>query len=325
MHSSKVWLVVLKILLSCLVSCVHAQTNISYPEKTIRILVSFTAGGTTDILARELANQLSVRWRVPVVVENRPGAAGNLGTEVVGRAAPDGYTLLVSSSGPISINPTLFKNLAVDPQKALQPVALLGDIPNLLVVSSSLGVSNWKEFTDYTKLNADKLSYGSTGIGTSAHLIAFLFSQMASLNAVHIPYKGAEATRDLVAGRLSFMFATAPSVIPLIKAGQLRVIAVSSKKRLSALPDVPTLSELGVGIANGAWFGMFAPSNTDQAIVNKLNDAVVSILDTPALKQKLMSLGADPVSMNVTEFTKYVAAEQALWAPIVKASGAKPE
>jgi tripartite-type tricarboxylate transporter receptor subunit TctC len=306
-------------------SWASAQVSSTYPDKPIRIIVSYTAGGTTDILAREVGNQLSVRWKVPVVIENKPGAAGNLGTELVGRSAPDGYTLLASSSGPVSINPTLFKSLAVDPQKNLQPIALLGDIPNLLVVPSNSGIGNWKEFIAYAKANGDKLNYGSTGIGTAAHLIGFLFSQKANLNALHVPYKGAEATRDLVAGRLSFMFATAPSVIPLIKAGQLKAIAVSSRKRISALPDVPTLAECGVDIETGAWFGLFAPAKTDLAIVNKLNEAVVSILETPALKQKLTGLGADPIPMNVSEFAKFVNAEYVMWAPIVKASGAKPE
>jgi tripartite-type tricarboxylate transporter receptor subunit TctC len=210
-----------------------AQSAAKYPDKPIKIIVSFTAGGTTDILAREVANQMSIRWKVPVIVENKPGAAGNLGTEIVGRAAPDGYTLLANSIGPISINPTLFGNLAVNPQKALDPVALLGDVPNILVVPSSSGIKTWKEFLAYTKANSGNINYGSTGIGTTAHLISFLFANKVGIEATHIPYKGAEATRDLVAGRLQFMFATAPSVIPLIKAGQLNAIAVSSKKRIS--------------------------------------------------------------------------------------------
>lgn len=308
-----------------LISLSFAQSAASYPNKPIKIVVSFTAGGTTDILAREVGNQMSIRWKVPVVIENKPGAAGNLGTEIVGRAAPDGYTLLASSIGPISINPTLFGSLPVNPQKALQPVALLGDVPNILVVPSSSGIKNWKELTAYLKANPGSINYGSTGIGTTAHLISYFFAQKLGMDATHIPYKGAEATRDLVAGRLQYMFATAPSVIPLIKAGQLNAIAVSSKKRISAMPDLPTLTELGVDIATGAWFGFFAPAGTDPAIVKKLNETTLSILEEPAIKQKLLGLGADPVPMNVTEFTKFVHNDYALWAPIVKASGAKPE
>ncbi len=314
--------------LVCLAGCVQvalAQSATSYPNKPIKIVVSFTAGGTTDILAREVGNQMSIRWKVPVIVENKPGAAGNLGTEIVGRAAPDGYTLLASSIGPISINPTLFGSLPVNPQKALQPVALLGDVPNILAVPASSGIKTWKEFIAYLKANPGAINYGSTGIGTTAHLISYLFAQKVNVDATHIPYKGAEATRDLVAGRLQFMFATAPSVVPLIKAGQLNAIAVSSKKRISAMPDLPTLNELGVDIATGAWFGFFAPTGTDPAIIKKLNETTLSILEEPAIKQKLLGLGADPVPMNVQEFTKFVHNDYALWAPIVKASGAKPE
>ena len=299
----------LAILLGCtviFVSHAFSQGADNYPDKPIKIIVSFTAGGTTDILAREVANQMSIRWKVPVVVENKPGAAGNLGTEIVGRAPPDGYLLLANSIGPISINPTLFGNLAVNPQKALDPIAMLGDVPNILVVPASSGIKNWKEFQAFAKANSGNLNYGSTGIGTTSHLISFLLSQKTGIEATHIPYKGAEATRDLIAGRLQFMFATAPSVIPLIKAGQLNAIAVSSKKRITAMPELATLNELGVDIATGAWFGLFAPAGTNPAIVKKLNETVVSILEEPAIRAKLLGLGADPVLMNVQEFTKFV-------------------
>jgi tripartite-type tricarboxylate transporter receptor subunit TctC len=194
----------------------------------------------------------------------------------------------------------------VNPQKALDPVALLGDVPNILVVPATSGIKTWKEFQAYAKSNSGNLNYGSTGIGTTAHLISFLFCQKTGIEATHIPYKGAEATRDLIAGRLQFMFATAPSVIPLIKAGQLNAIAVSSKKRITAMPDLATLNELGVDIATGAWFGLFAPAGTNPAIVKKLNETVVSILEEPAIRAKLLSLGADPVLKNVQEITNFV-------------------
>lgn len=297
----------------------------NYPEKPIRLVVSFTAGGTTDILAREVANQLTQRWGVPVVVENRPGAAGNLGTEVVGRAAPDGYTLLANSFGPIAINPTLFKNLAVNPHTELQPVALLAEVPTVLVVPTVLGIQSFPDFLKYAKAHPDDMSYGSTGIGTAAHMTSFLFSQRTSMNALHVPYKGAEATRDLVAGRLQFMFATVPSVVPLIKAGQLKPLAMSTKMRSRSLPDVPTLRELGVDMATGSWFGVFAPKATPAAIVNKLNDAIVKILDTPQINSRLVAQGAEPVPMNVEEFSRFVRHEYESWIPVVKASGARAE
>jgi len=295
----------------------------NYPEKPIRLVVSFTAGGTTDILAREVANQLTQRWGVTVVVENKPGAAGNLGTEVVGRAAPDGYTLLANSFGPIAINPTLFKNLAVNPHTELQPVALLAEVPTVLVVPTALGIQSFADFLKYAKAHPDQMSYGSTGIGTAAHMTSFLFSQRTGMNALHVPYKGAEATRDLVAGRLQFMFATVPSVVPLIKAGQLKPLAISTKMRSRSLPDVPTLREQGVDIATGSWFGVFAPKATPAAIVNKLNDAIVKILDAPQVNSRLVAQGAEPVPMNVEEFSRFVRNEYESWIPVVKASGAR--
>jgi tripartite-type tricarboxylate transporter receptor subunit TctC len=304
-------------------SCsVHAQP---YPDKPIKLIVSFTAGGTTDILARELATPLSQRWHVPVVVENKAGAAGNLGTEWVVRAPADGHTLLATSFGPIVINPTLFKNLTVQPQTDLQPVALLAEVPNVLVVPRSLGLQNLSDFLQYAKSHPNQISYGSTGIGTAAHMAGFLFSQVTSMGATHIPYKGAEATRDLVAGRLQYMFATIPSVAQLIKVGQLQALAVSTATRSRSLPDVPTLKEQGIPISAGAWFGVFAPKATPAAIVKKINEAAVQILESPSVKARLVAQGAEPIAMNVEEFSRYVQQERDTWAPVVKASGAKAE
>jgi tripartite-type tricarboxylate transporter receptor subunit TctC len=303
----------------------HAAWSQSYPEKPIRLVVSFTAGGTTDILAREVANQLTQRWGVSVVVENKPGAAGNLGTDVVGRAAPDGYTLLANSFGPIAINPTLFKNLSVNPHTELQPVAMLAEVPTVLVVPTTLGIQTLADFLKYAKAHPNEMSYGSTGIGTSAHMTGFLFSQRTGMDALHVPYKGAEATRDLVAGRLQFMFATVPSVVPLIKAGQLKPLAISTKMRSRSLPEVATLREQGVDMATGSWFGIFAPKATPAAIVNKLNDAIVKILESPQINSRLVAQGAEPVPMNVDEFSRFVRHEYESWIPVVKASGARAE
>jgi tripartite-type tricarboxylate transporter receptor subunit TctC len=307
---------------------VLAQSADKYPEKPIKFVVSFTAGGTTDILAREVAAQLTAKWNANVVVENKAGAAGNLGTEFVGRAAPDGYTILVNSFGPIAINPTLFPKLAVSPQKDLQPIALIAEVPTVLVVPTDAGspvINSIADLVKFAKANPDKMNYGSTGIGTAAHMTGYLYSARSGINAVHVPYKGAEATRDLVAGRLQYMFATVPSVAQLIKGGQLRALAVSTKIRSRALPDVPTLKELGVDMATGSWFGFFAPKGTPTAIVQKLNVAVNEILQTPAVNARLVAQGAEPIPMSVEEFSKFVRTEYETWAPIVKASGAKPE
>jgi tripartite-type tricarboxylate transporter receptor subunit TctC len=302
---------------------VLAQNADKYPEKPIKFVVSFTAGGTTDILAREVATQLTAKWNATIVVENKPGAAGNLGTEFVGRAAPDGYTILVNSFGPIAINPTLFAKLAVNPQKDLQPIALIAEVPT--VDASSPVINSIADLVKFAKANPDKMNYGSTGIGTAAHMTGFLYSSRTGINAVHVPYKGAEATRDLVGGRLQYMFATIPSVSQLIKGGQLKALAVSTKIRSRALPDVPTLKELGVDMATGSWFGFFAPKGTPAAIVQKLNLAVNEILQSPAVNARLVIQGAEPIPMSVDEFSKFVRTEYETWIPIVKASGAKAE
>ena len=296
-----------------------------YPDKPIKLVVSFTAGGTTDILAREVGLQLTQRWGQPIVVENRAGAAGNLGTEIVGRAAPDGYTLLANSFGPIAINPTLFSHLPYNAQRDLQPVALIAEVPTVLVVPSVSGIQSLPELLKFAKGRPNDINYASTGIGTSAHMTGFLFSQRAQLNAIHVPYKGAEATRDLVAGRIHYMFATVPSVIALIKAGQLKALAVSTKMRSRSLPEVPTLKELGVDMVTGSWFGLFAPKGTPMAIVQKLNAAVVKALDDPQVNARLVAQGAEPVPMTVEEFSRFVRSEYETWIPIVRASGAKPE
>ncbi len=314
----------------------HAQSAASsadksadkYPEKPIRFIVSFTAGGTTDILAREVAAQLTTKWNATVVVENKPGAAGNLGTEFVGRAAPDGYTILVNSFGPIAINPSLFAKLAVNPQKELQAVALIAEVPTVLVVptiASAPVIHSIADLSKFAKANPDKVSYGSTGIGTAAHMTGYLYSARTGLNALHIPYKGAEATRDLVAGRLQYMFATVPSVTQLIKGGQLKPLAISTKIRSRALPDTPTLKELGVDMATGSWFGFFAPKGTPMAIVQKLNKAVNEVLQSPEVNARLVAQGAEPIPMSVEEFSAFVRSEFDTWAPIVKASGARAE
>jgi tripartite-type tricarboxylate transporter receptor subunit TctC len=324
------------VLLGFAAHSVHAQTAApltdksadKYPEKPIRFIVSFTAGGTTDILAREVAAQLTTKWNATVVVENKAGAAGNLGTEYVGRAAPDGYTILVNSFGPIAINPSLFAKLAVNPQKELQAIALIAEVPTVLVVptiASAPVIHSIADLSKFAKANPDKISYGSTGIGTAAHMTGYLYSARTGLNALHIPYKGAEATRDLVAGRLQYMFATVPSVTQLIKGGQLKPLAISTKIRSRALPDTPTLKELGVDMATGSWFGFFAPKGTPMAIVQKLNKAVNEILQSPEVNARLVAQGAEPIPMSVEEFSAFVRSEFDTWAPIVKASGARAE
>ncbi|MFJ1257572.1 Bug family tripartite tricarboxylate transporter substrate binding protein [Cupriavidus sp. CuC1] len=296
----------------------------TYPSKPIRIVVSFSAGGTTDILAREVGNQLGQSLGQTVIVENRPGAGGNIGTEFVAKSAPDGYTLLATSVGPVAINPTLYPNLKVNPQTALAAVAPIADVPNVLVVHPSVPASDVAQLVAYAKANPGKLNFASTGVGTAAHLSGALLNERTGANAVHVPYKGADALNDLLAGRVQFMFATIPSVMSHIRAGQLRPLAVTSAKRAEALPETPTMAEAGVkNLVTGAWFGLFAPKGTPPDVVAKLNKAVASAVNSPDIRKKFVMQGAEPMQYTPDAFGKFVAAEYQAWRPIVKASGAR--
>jgi len=309
---------------SALTSTAAIAGTDSYPNKPIRMIVSFSAGGTTDILAREVANQLGQTLKQTVVVENRPGAGGNIGTEFVAKSAPDGYTLLATSVGPIAINPTLYPNLKVNPQTTLAAVAPIADVPNVLVVHPGVPAADVSQLVAYAKAHPGKMNFASTGVGTAAHLSGALFNERTGANAVHVPYKGADALNDLLAGRVQFMFATIPSVISHIRAGQLRPLAVTSAKRAEALPDTPTMAEAGVkNLVTGAWFGLFAPKGTPPEIVARLNKAVAEAVNRPDIRKKFVMQGAEPMTYTPESFGKFVVAEYQAWQPIVKASGAR--
>jgi tripartite-type tricarboxylate transporter receptor subunit TctC len=301
--------------------CAQAQTAATYPDRPVKIMVGFTAGGTTDVIARAIANELPSRMKgASFVVENKPGAGGNIGTADVIKAAPDGYTILMASVGPLTINPSLQK-LAYNPLKDLEPIILVADVPNVLVVNPSKGIKNFKEFEAYAKANSGKLNYASTGVGTSAHLSSFMLMQRMGIDAVHIPYKGAEALNDLLAGRTEFMFATIPSVIAQIKSGKLIAIAVSSLERSRSMPDVPTVAESGFpGYASGSWFGLLAPKGTPKDIIEKLNKEVNAIM--PNLEQRFVAAGADPVGKSPAVFAEFMAKETAKWKKVVEDSNA---
>jgi tripartite-type tricarboxylate transporter receptor subunit TctC len=303
---------------------VHAQSASEYPSKPVKIIVSFTAGGTTDIIARSVGLNLSEKLKQPFVVENKPGASGNIGTEMVVRSPTDGYTVTIASVGPIAINPTLFKDLRFDALVDLVPVVLIADVPNVLVVSPNLPVKNFAEFVAYAKAKpAGTLNYSSTGTGTSSHLSSFMLMDAIGVNAQHIPYKGAEALNDLIASRIDFMFATIPSVIAQIKGGKLRAIAVSSPKPSRSLPGVPTVAESGFpDFSAGSWFGMLAPKGTPQAIIDKLNKEV-NLAMIP-LEQRFIQEGADPVGGTAAYFQEFIRKEHLKWKKVVIDSGSIP-
>lgn len=318
----------LKRTLAALVALVASATMASpataaYPDKPVKVVVAFTAGGTTDILTRAIANKLAESLKQSFIVENRPGAGGNIGTEYVVRAPADGYTLLADSVGPIAVNSSLNK-LDYDPLADLVPVVQFADVPNVLVVPPEAPVHNVAEFVSYAKAHSGKLNYSSTGIGTSSHLASYLLMQKIGVQATHIPYKGADALNDLLSGRVQFMFATIPSVIGQIKAGKLRAIAVSSRNRSASMPEIPTIAESGFpGFEAGSWFGMFAPKGTPADIVATLNRAVNEAL--PSLKDKMTAEGADPVGGTPQAFGEFTRREQQKWSALVKQMGAKAE
>jgi tripartite-type tricarboxylate transporter receptor subunit TctC len=301
-----------------------AFAQASYPNRPVKIVVAFTAGGTTDILARAVGLKLAERFRQPFVIENKPGGGGNIGTELVARSAPDGYTLIVNSVGPMAVNPSLYKGLNFNPLTDLVPIVQIADVPNVLVVHPSLPVKNFDEFVTYMRANPGKLNYGSTGTGTSSHLSGYMLGKRLNASATHVPYKGANALNDLLGGQIQFMFATIPSVIQHIQGGKLRALAVTSVKRSRSMPDVPTVSERGFpGFVAGSWFGFFAPKGTPLIVVAQINRAVNDVL--PSLEQQMIREGADPVGGTPEQFRQFQMKEVEKWKVIVKESGATAE
>ncbi|MGO4330303.1 Bug family tripartite tricarboxylate transporter substrate binding protein [Cupriavidus sp. 2TAF22] len=321
MHAPRRALAALAFGLACAGGAPAHAAGDDYPARPVRVVVAFTAGGTTDILARSVSQVLAQRFRQSFVVDNRPGAGGNIGTEAVVRAPADGYTLLVDSVGPISINQTLYKRLNYDPLADLVPVVQIADVPNVLVVHPSLPAKSFEEFVAYAKANPGKLNYSSTGVGTSSQLSSFMLTQRVGTEATHIPYKGADALNDLLSGRVQFMFATIPSVIAHIKAGKLRALAVSSAHRSQSLPEVPTVAEKGFpGFEAGSWFGVFAPRGTPKPVIDKLNQAINEAL--PSLQAQMVREGADPVGGSPEQFGKFTHKEYDKWKVVVRDSGA---
>ena len=299
----------------------HAQPTTAYPAKPVRVIVAFTAGGTTDIVARAVTQKLAEILRQPFVVENKPGAGGNVGTEYVVRSPPDGYTLIVNTVGPTVVNKTLYRNLPYDPLTDLVPIVRICDVPNVLVVHPDVPAKSFEEFVAYAKAHPGKLSYASTGVGTAAHLSSFTLSKRIGAEAQHIPYKGADGLTDLLAGRTQFAFATIPSVIGFIKAGRLRPLAVNSLQRSRSLPDIPTVAEKGFpDFPSGTWIGFFAPKGTPAAVGAVINKAVNDAL--PSLDAQLVAEGADPVGGTSAEFAQFVQQQFEKWRTIVRESGA---
>ena len=297
----------------------------AWPSKPIKYVVPFAPGGTTDILARTVGEKLSIALGQPVVVENKPGAGGGVGADFTAKAAPDGYTIMGGTISTHAINASLYSNLPYDPVKDFAAITLIARVPNLLVINPDIKAKNVAELIALMKANPGKFTFASSGNGTSQHLSGELFKSMAGVDMQHIPYKGSPpALQDVVGGQVSMTFDNITTAWPLAKAGKLRPLAVTTAKRSSVAPEVPTLAESGLpGFEIGSWQGVFAPAGTPPEIVKRLNAEIVKILNMPDVKERLVALGAEPVGDTPEQFSAYVKSEVAKWSDIVKKSGAK--
>jgi tripartite-type tricarboxylate transporter receptor subunit TctC len=295
-----------------------------YPTRPIKLLVGASAGGTTDTMARTIAEPLSAAFGQPVLVENRPGAGGNLAAEAVARAAPDGYTLLVSFTSH-TINATLYPKLPFDPVADFSAVAMISTVPSLLVGNPRLPAKDLAELIALAKAKSGKLTIGIGGIGSSLHLAGDRFKMMAGLDILNVPYKGtAPALTDVLGGQVDLMFISLVTGSAQVQAGNLRAFGVTSAKRQPSFPDLPAIGEIVPGFESEAWFGVFGPAKLPAEIVDKLNHAILAALKQPRMREQLTREGANPAALTPAEFATFVREDIARWAPVVRASGAKP-
>jgi len=295
-----------------------------YPERPVTIVVAFTPGGPSDVLSRIVGRRLQEILHQPFIIENRPGAGGNIAAEQVAHAAPDGYTLLMGNNSILATNAALYKKLNYNPEKDFMPISLVGTQANILVVNPTVRANSMAELIALAKASPGTINFASSGYGAAAHLAGELFKTEAGINIVHVAYKGAApALQDVVAGHVQMMFATAASVIGLIKNGKVRALAVTTPKRTALLPDLPTVDELGIkGFDATTWHGLVAPAGTPKPILETLNFAVVEALKDPATQKSLQDLGVDVVGDSAKEFEAYIKAEIPKWTAVVKQSGA---
>ena len=298
----------------------------SYPTKPIRLVVPYPAGGPLDIMARAIGQKLTEAWKQPVVVDNRAGAGGNIGADFVAKSAPDGYTLLMGAVATHAINPSLYSKIPYDPVKDFAPVALVAQVPNILVVNPAVPAKTVRELIDLARAKPGSLNFGSGSTGSTGHLAGELFNTMAGVKMVHIPYKGAApATADLLGGQVQLMFDNLASALPNVKAGKLRALAVTTLTRSPAMPDLPTIAESGLpGFDLTTWFGLLVPAGTPPEIVARLNAEIVRALDAKDMRERLEKMGAEPLSNNTPEhFAAFIRTEAAKYAKVVKDSGAR--
>ena len=307
-----------------------ASAQTAWPTKPVKIVVPFAPGGTTDILARAVAPELSKAFGQTFVVENRAGAGGNVGADIVAKSPADGYTLLMGTVGTHAINKSLYSKMPYDPQKDFAPITLVAGVPNVMVMNTEtaarLGINTVPDFIKFARANPGKLNMASSGNGTSIHLAGELFKSMTGVFMTHIPYTGSgPAMMGMVSGQVDVMFDNLPSAMPQIKGGKLKAFAVTSSQRSGAMPELPTVEEAGQlkGFEASSWFGLLAPAGTPADVVNRLQQETAKALNSPAMKEKLLAQGVIPSGNTPAEFAKLIEAEIKKWAPVVKASGAK--
>lgn len=321
---------IVNLLLACLTltGASGAGAQGVYPSRPITIVVGFSAGGTTDIITRLISDELRKGLGQAIIIENKPGAGGNIGAEIVAKAKPDGHTLLMGSVGPLAINASLYKRMPYDNLKDLTPISLVAHVPNMLVINPrTVPAQTFQEFVALVKANPEKYFYASTGSGTSSHLSGVLLNQQAGLDLTHVPYKGAVALNDVLSGeQVQCMFATIPSAIQLVRGGKLRALAVTSLRRSGGVPDVPTIAESGFpGFDASSWFGLVGPAGLPREIALRVQGEVARILRDPLMREKFIQQGADPIGNTPEEFGQYMKDETAKWAKIVRASGAQAD
>ena len=312
--------------LACAIACSAAVFNASgqYPNKAVRVVVPYPAGSTPDIVGRALASKLQAALGQPFVVENKPGAGGNIGADAVAKSAADGHTLLVAVNGPVAVNKYLYKEMPFDPDKDLLPISLLASSPQILAVIPSLGASNFSDFIKFARAKPGRLSYASVGSGSASHLTMELLKSDAKLYIVHIPYRGfPPAVTDMLAGNIDSIFAIIPAVLPHVRAGKLQALAVTAKKRSAMAPDVPSVTELGYPqLESLAWIGLLAPAGTSAAIVARLSAETVRAMQAADTHDSLGKQGFDVVASSPPEFAAWIRSESAKWSKVIRASGA---
>jgi tripartite-type tricarboxylate transporter receptor subunit TctC len=312
-------------LLATLSATTSAQSSAGYPNRPVKLVIPFPPGGPLDIIGRAIAQKASEDWGQSVVVDNRPGAGGNIGADIVAKSPPDGYTIVMGALSTHAVNPSLYGKMPYDAVKDFAPISLVAITPNVLVVNATLPVNSAKDFIAYAKANSGKLAFGSGSNGSAGHLAGELFKVDTGTDIVHVPYKGgAPATQALLAGDTQFMFDNLANAMPQVKAGKLKALAVTTAERSKLAPDLPTMAEAGLpGFDISTWFGLLAPAGTPKDVIAKWNAEVTKILNSPEMRDRLTAQGAEPAPTTPEQFAAFIQVEIPKYARIVKVSGAK--